>query len=76
MHLIINGHPTGLTLGAYGGIVHNLLTFVANFWYRTGALDCFCISEDTQGVRPTGFFIISYHLGVLSNYGSLGEGQW
>ena len=38
-------HPRGLTLGTYGGIARDLLTFVAKFWPRTGALDHFCTSE-------------------------------
>ena len=35
----------GLTLGTYGGIARDLLTFVADFWLGTGALDRFCTSE-------------------------------
>ena len=34
--------PGGVTPGTYGGIARDLLTFVANFWPRTGALDRFC----------------------------------
>ena len=37
--------PGGLTPGTYGGIARDLLTFVANFWPGTGALDRFCTSE-------------------------------
>ena len=43
---LISGHPRGLTPGTYGGVMRDLLTFVANFWPRTGALDCFCTSEE------------------------------
>ena len=32
--------------GIYGGLARDLLTFVANFWPRTGALDCFRTSEE------------------------------
>ena len=35
----------GLTPGTYGGIVRDLLSFVANFWPGMGALECFCTSE-------------------------------
>ena len=42
---LISGHPGGLTLGTYGGIARDLLTFVANFWPGTGALDHFCTSK-------------------------------
>ena len=42
---LISGHPGGLTPGTYGGIARDLLTFVANCWPWTGALDRFCTSE-------------------------------
>ena len=35
----------GVTPGTCGGIARDLLTFVANVWPGTGALDCFCTSE-------------------------------
>ena len=42
--------PGGLTPGTYWGIARDLLTFVANFWPGTGALDRFCTSrQDTRG---------------------------
>ena len=47
---LISGHPGGVTPGTYGGIARDLLTFVANFWPRTGALDRFC----TTAARYTG----------------------
>ena len=40
----------GLTPGTYWRIARDLLTFVANFWPGTGALDRFCTSrQDTRG---------------------------
>ena len=47
-YALISGHPGGLTLGTYMGIVQDLLTFIANFWPRTGALDCFCCSFEAR----------------------------
>ena len=47
---LISGHPGGLTPGTYGRIGRDLLTFVANVWLGTGALDRFCTPE----VRYTG----------------------
>ena len=44
-YALISGHPGGLTPGTYGGIARDLLTFVADFWLGTGALDFFCTSE-------------------------------
>ena len=44
-YALISDHPGGLTPGTYGGIARDLLTFVANFWSGTGALDRFCTSE-------------------------------
>ena len=44
-NVLISGHPGRLTPGTYGGIARDLLTFVANFWPRTGALDHFCTPE-------------------------------
>ena len=44
-YALSSGHPGGLTPGTYGGIVRDLLTFVANFWPRTGTLDHFCTPE-------------------------------
>lgn len=35
----------GLTLGTYGGIAQDLLTFVSNFCPGMGVLDCFCTSK-------------------------------
>ena len=35
----------GVTPGTYGGIVQDLLAFVANVWPGTGALDRFCTSK-------------------------------
>ena len=49
-YALISGHPGGVTPGTYGGIARDLLTFVANFWPRTGALDRFC----TTAARYTG----------------------
>ena len=37
--------PGGLTPGTYGEIARDFLTFVANFWPGTGALDRFCTSD-------------------------------
>ena len=37
--------PGGSTSGKYGGIGRDLLTFVANVWPGTRALDHFCTSE-------------------------------
>ena len=51
-YALISGHPGGgeLTPGTYGGIPRDLLTFVANFWPATRALNPFCTSEqDTRG---------------------------
>ena len=42
---LISDHPEGLTPGTYRGIALDLLTFVANFWPGTGALDHSCTSE-------------------------------
>ena len=44
-YALISGHPGGLTPGTYVGIARYLLTFVADFWLGTGALDRFCTSE-------------------------------
>ena len=44
-NVLISGHPGRLTPGTYGGIARDLLTFVADFWLGTGALDRFCTSE-------------------------------
>ena len=35
----------GIDPGTYGGIARDYLTFAANFWPGTGALDRFCTSE-------------------------------
>ena len=35
----------GVDPGTYGGIERDLLTFVANFWHGTGALNCSCTCE-------------------------------
>ena len=49
-YALISGHPGGLTPGTYGGIARDLLTFVANFWPGTGALDRFSPPrQDTRG---------------------------
>ena len=45
VYAFISGHPGGLTPGIYGGIARDLLTFGANFWLGTGAMDRFCTSE-------------------------------
>ena len=37
--------PGGLTPGTYGEIARDFLTFFANFWPGTGALDRFCTSD-------------------------------
>ena len=42
---LISSHPGGLTPGTYGRIGRDLLTFVANVWPGTGALNRFCTSE-------------------------------
>ena len=42
---LISSHPGRLTPGTYRGIGRDLLTFVANVWPGTGALDRFCTSE-------------------------------
>ena len=48
--------PGGVTPGTYGGIARDLLTFVANFWPRTGALDRFCTTAARYtGKDPRGF---------------------
>ena len=40
----------GLTLGTYGGIARDLLTFVADFWLGTGHWTAFVLSrQDTRG---------------------------
>ena len=52
-YALISGHPGGLTLGTYVGIVQDLLTFIANFWPRTGALDCFCCSFEARYTGKT-----------------------
>ena len=44
-YALISGHPGGVTPGTYGGIVQDLLAFVANVWPGTGALDCFRTSK-------------------------------
>ena len=50
-YALISGHPRGLTLGTYVGIVQDLLTFIANFWPRTGHWTAFVAlsKQDTQG---------------------------
>ena len=50
-YALISGHPGGLTLGTYVGIVQDLLTFIANFWPRTGHWTAFValLKQDTQG---------------------------
>ena len=45
INALISGHPGGSTSGKYGGIGRDLLTFVANVWPGTRALDHFCTSE-------------------------------
>ena len=47
-----SGHPGGLTLGTYGGIARDLLSFEANFLLGTGALDRFCTSEAGNSGTP------------------------
>ena len=44
-YALISGHPGGLTPETCGGIARDLLSFVANVWPGTGALDRFCTSE-------------------------------
>ena len=48
-YALISCHPRGLTPGSppgtYEGIGGDLLTFVANVWPGTGALDRLCTSE-------------------------------
>ena len=49
-YALISGHPGGLTPGTYRGMARDMLTFVANVWPWTGALDRFVLpSQDTRG---------------------------
>ena len=45
MHNYYQWPSWGLTPGTYKGLAWDLLTFVTNFWPRTGALNHFCTSE-------------------------------
>ena len=41
-YALISGHPGGVTLGKYEGMVQDLSTLFVNFKPWMGGLDCFC----------------------------------
>ena len=49
----------------YGGIARDLLTFVADFWLGTGALDRFCTSEARYKGKDPRHLLHRRHLGKI-----------
>ena len=82
---LISGHPGGLTPGTCGAIAGDLLSFVANLWPGTGALDRSCTSEARYtGKDPRDFVtsppswnwkIRTAGTGYIAQYGKTGRSK-